>query len=72
MVADSGSELPPDAHSVCTEVTVAPSKRPRDENQEVASVQFARLESDCLKVTDSTTTVRTHYVGFTRIFSALG
>ena len=31
MVADSGSGLPPDAHSVCTEVRVAPSKRPRDD-----------------------------------------
>ena len=32
VVADSGSRLPPDAHSVCAGVRVAPSKRPRDEN----------------------------------------
>ena len=56
-MADSGSGLPPDAHSACAEVRVAPSKRPRDENREVATLYFARLESDCLKVTDST---RTH------------
>ena len=56
-VADSGCGLPPDAHSACAEVRVAPLKRPRDENREVASVHFARPESDGLKVTDST---RTH------------
>ena len=47
-------------HTACAEVRVAPSKRPRDENRDVASLHFARPESDCLKVTDSTKTVRTH------------
>ena len=32
LLADSGCGLPPDAHSACAEVRVAPSKRPRDEN----------------------------------------
>ena len=52
VVADSCSGLSPDTHSACTEVRVAPLKRPRDENREVATVHVARLESDCLKVTD--------------------
>ena len=53
LLADSGSGLPPDAHTVCAEVRVAPSKRPSDEHREVASVHFACLKSDYLKVTDS-------------------
>ena len=43
-VAGRGSGLPPDVHSACAEVRVAPSKRPRDENREVASLHFARPE----------------------------
>ena len=53
-------------HSACAEVRVTPSKRPGDENTEVASVHFACPESDCLKVTDSTKTVRTHVGRFPR------
>ena len=60
VVAVGGSGLPPDMQSVCAEVRVAPLKRAREENQEVASVHFARPESDCLKVMDSTKTVRPH------------
>ena len=56
-LADSGCGLPPYTHSACAEVRVAPLKRPRDENREVASVHFAHPESDCLKVTDSTKTI---------------
>ena len=37
-VADSSSGVP---HSACSEVLVAPSKHPRDENREVTSVHFA-------------------------------
>ena len=71
MVAVSSSGLPPDAHSACAEVRVALSKRPRDENREVASVHFARPESDCLKVTDSTKTFRPHVGRVLRDFLVL-
>ena len=71
VVADSNSRLPPDAHSAYAEVRVAPSKRPRDESREVASAHFARLASDCLKVIDSTKTVRPHVGRFTRLFCVL-
>ena len=49
VIADSGSGLSLDAHSAGAEVRVAPPKRPRDENREVASIHFAHLETDCLK-----------------------
>ena len=62
-VADSGCGHPPDA-----QVRVAPSKRPREENREVASVHFARHKSDCLKVTD---TVRTHVGRFYATFKCV-
>ena len=45
----------PPRHALCVHWSqaFAPPKNPRDENQEVASVHFARLKYDCLKVTDS-------------------
>ena len=62
MVADSGSGLPPDAHSVCTEVRVAPSKHPRDDkvmdSTKTVRTHGGRLYTNFLSNSDDMTLVQ--------------